>query len=402
MTKTSLFPPETPPCGNLFAQRGFVLPFVLMTLAAISLVAFSAYAALERSSAYMRALQDQARVAAAFQSAEAEATFRFLTSAAVPGGLRDGAIADLTSGLVLGLDDPNAPAVAADLWRGDGSVRRSVAGDVPVLVSYRDSGGLAAINLLREEKLITYFEVAGFAREDATRLAAELGDYMDGDKERRFLGAEGADYLLYQRPPPTDAALRHVLELTRLLSIPPDLGDRFWNSLMAITTLDRNTALIKPDFALPPLIGTLTEEFDDVGADVVSLATLTNPRPGPRARFLLTTVDQRGIYRIIEVEKSVNHLAKPFKRAFISAGPTAPTDGLADPANPETSSLRSPAPDDAAPEEDRQANNDPDADPNAAPNTDANTDANGINDAEIAPSNDGAGAVIPLILPAYP
>ncbi|MEL6506152.1 MAG: hypothetical protein AAFR29_00835 [Pseudomonadota bacterium] len=365
------------------AQSGFVLPFVLMTLAAISLVAFAAYAALERSSLYMRALQDQARVAAAFQSAEAEATFRFLTSVAVPGGIRDGAIADLSSEFVLGIDDPNAPTSTVDLWRGDGSVRRSVAGDVPVLVSYRDSGGLAAINLLRDEKLIAYFEVAGFAREDANRLAAELGDYMDGDNERRFLGAESADYRLYQRAPPTDAPLRHVLEMTRLLSIPPELGDRFWNSLMAITTLDRNTALVKPDFALPPLIGTLTEEFDEASADIVSLATLTNPRPGPRARFLLTTSNQRGIYRIIEVEKSVNHLVKPYKRSFISAGPTAPTGRLTDAATTHGSTDPAPEPRKTAPEEDRQANNDPDT-----TQKDADT-----GDRE---------PVIPLVLPAYP
>ena len=308
-----------------FAEQVFVLPFVLMTLAAISMIAFSAYTALDRSAAYMRNLQDQSRISLAFQSAEAEATYRLLTSVAVPGGLRIGGANDDLSSLVLGVESEGPTAFVADMWGANGELRRSGATQTPILVSYRDSGGLAAVNLLREEGLTALFGIAGFDPDDAAKLAAELADYIDPDKERRFQGAESGDYRLYQRRAPTDSPLRHITEMTRILSIPPELGDRFWNALTTITTLDKSSAIIKPAFTLPPLIGTLTESDVENSNNIVSQAFLNNPRPGQRARFLLTTDNQRGIYRMVEVEKTVNDLRKPFRRFFINAGPTAPT-----------------------------------------------------------------------------
>lgn len=308
-----------PPSNKLSAsEHGFVLPFVLLTVAAISLIAISSYNALSKSANYMRLLQQTSTAQIALATAEAETTYRFLISIGDIGSMR--------------IPDPNAPLSAdaffldsepidptdENYWDANGGVKQSTTKDTPVLVSYRDISGFAPINRYEEVDLVNLFEFSGFAPADATKLAAELADFIDSDTERRFRGGERPDYRIYGIDPPTDSPIRNAVEIANLLSIPKDLGDAFWKNFAEITTVYMSTNTVKPSFASPVMEALVNASADSEFQDDIQQLIASDRRLKERARFLLTLPGADGASRTVEIEKSANNVQKPFKRYLVS------------------------------------------------------------------------------------
>ncbi len=305
-------------------QNGFILPFVLLTIAAISLIAISSYNALNRSTEYMRLLQQKTVQERALISAEAETIYRFMISVADTGGMRIPGENETLLDLALDNDNTDLPPARGEIWSADGGIRQSNTQSLPVIVSYRDITGYAPLNGLDEPALGQLFTFAGFASTDAEKLAAELSDFMDTDNERRFRGGERPEYRLYGKPPPSNSPLRHVLEIGDLLSIPEEMGEIFWKNLSEITTIYPLNSTIKPIFALPILEDTFSQQGGINETTTIQQLISSDERPRDRARFLLGIPGAGGSSRSIEIEKSANHVEKPFKRFLISER----TDGI--------------------------------------------------------------------------
>ncbi len=309
-------------------QSGFVLPFVLLTIAAVSLVATSTYLSLSQSTSLLIRLQDRTALEIAVMSAEAETLFAYTTGTAgenglqlpVPGVATPTAADMLTGGSGVAFD----PTM---IWAPDGAIRQSATHSLPILVGYRDASGLAPINRLEEDKLAALMTLAGFDGEDALKVAAELADFIDTDVIRRIRGAERSDYRLFQKTPPPDSPLRRLAEIQGLLSLPDQLGDAFWQALIAMTTLSPNSSSMSAAFAPAPLIGPVVED-DEFGMGFGS----TTMRPTNRARFFFLAPSMAkgkgGFVRIIEIEKVVNAAPDPVRRTLVTEGYFEPDEIL--------------------------------------------------------------------------
>lgn len=311
-------------------QDGFILPFVLVTIAAISLIAISCYNAITKAGTYSRALQDRSLAARALMTAEAETTYTFLKSAAGDGEIivppRGLSIDILVAGLEISGDgDTPLPS-----WSALGGIHQSTTLGPQVLVSYRDASGFIPINKLPVEQLRKVYEFAGFATKDAAKLAAETSDFIDADNERQIQGAERANYRLFNKPPPANSPVRLAIELNGLLSIPSELGSHFWRNFSESIAPVSQATDINRDFILPALEPYFVEDTASFnpGLSARGLAGL-NKRPGTRARFLLVIPGIRGESRAIEIEKTVRNLQKPFKRLLVSE--RVGTDGVYEP-----------------------------------------------------------------------
>jgi len=309
-------------------QSGFVLPFVLLTIAVVSLVATSTYLSLSKSTSLLINLQNRTAVEIALMSAEAETVFAFTTGTAGADGLQlpvPGTAAPTAADLLTG--GSGAPLDPAMIWSPDGTIRQSSTNGLPILVGYRDASGLAPINRLDEEKLAGLMVLAGFEGEDALKVAAELADFIDTDVIRRVRGAERSDYRLFQKSPPPDSPLRRLAEIQGLLSLPDQLGEAFWQAMTALTTLNPNSFSMNAAFAPAPLVGPVVED-DEFSSGFGG----TTMRPTNLARFFFLSPDlargKGGFVRIIEIEKVVNAAPDPVRRTLVTEGFFEPDDIL--------------------------------------------------------------------------
>lgn len=305
------------------SEAGFILPFVLVVLSCLALIAAAAFGAVSKAVSVMTALEEGSAEDAALATAEAQAAFAFLTSTPVSEGLWLGApavAADDPSGeptvadrLAAGTLDPGAVA-SDDYWRGNGAARSVFANGRRITVQYRDAGGLFALASANEDRTAVFLELLGLSRDAASEMAARIADYEDPDHVRRFRGAERADYRLFSRPPPTNSPLRNPEELGRVLGFFEVAPPGFWREVLDFATTDQGVLLA---YAAPPRLLPLASAVgaDDGGLDAISSQTR---RPSGRARFLLhVTGEGRSRTRAVDIRRPPPISQAPFQRFMV-------------------------------------------------------------------------------------
>ncbi len=300
-------------------QKGFALPFALVAIAAMAIIAAIGFRAVSDSTSVMNALQADIATERALVSAEAEAVFVYLTSAPVSGGIASGQAAAAADPVFdVNPVDPNERD-PSQYWRADGQARSSGTPAQPVRVVYRDAAGLAPITSLPEDTLAAFLRKAGFEREDAPQFAARIGDYQDDDVNRRFRGAERADYRLFGAPPPTNSPLRAYQETASVLGVPDSAPPGFWTYLAEYGRFGRGGGF-KPAFA-PPEIADLFPERGGfaLNPDPAEVAEAGDLRPSATARFLLETPIVNGLTRrrAVEIMRTAAAADVPFRREWI-------------------------------------------------------------------------------------
>ena len=265
-------------------------------------------------------------------NAESELLYTFLIAQGVNNGMlaREGAALNsggLDTGFGAGFDNGGSglftedadPSEIPGFWGANGSIKKSMTGNLDVLVSYRDVTGLAPINMLTEDQRRRFFGGFGFDRVGAEKLTAELEDFIDEDQVPVALGAERSEYRLRQKKHPTNSPLRAPQEMQALLSIPPDLGDQFWIDMLRLTTVENSFSVINYRFSHPRLKDILENSsiFGDSEENSLSAFLSELARPTERARFLLVTTGESPVERAIEIEKTVVKLGKPFSKSLI-------------------------------------------------------------------------------------
>jgi len=149
-------------------------------------------------------------------------------------------------------------------------------------------------------------------------LTAEFLDYTDADNARIFRGAEKSDYRFFNKSPPTNSPIRNITEISKLLSMPENLGSEYWDNFAFITVTRAKRSIVQPAFAIPAIREAFKAEDLFGNIDFRDEIAQQDLRPLNQARFLLTIPGSIPLSRAIEIEKRVNDVQKPFRRTLIS------------------------------------------------------------------------------------
>lgn len=303
-------PPKGPVRGRKTPDHGgFVLPTVLIFLAIFSLIILTVAISVRQGQNLAQRFSDQAKLRTALSAAEAHLSYIWLSSPAADYGVE--ILSNRRDDFAGILDiEPPAAEETGPVWRADGSFILFQSSEVDVYVSYRDVLGLISLTSTDSALLKAWLEGrVGISTSESTRLIATLRDYTDEDDQRRFQGAERADYRQRNRPAPTNSPLRNHAELgsilgwdqvltgaglrlfeeTTLAAVGPEPVDAFELPIITALKEDEKTSL-------------LSEGPDSIFATDVSLRT----RPSPRGRFHLTAMlnsTGQARTRIIELER---------------------------------------------------------------------------------------------------
>lgn len=306
-------------CQPKSRQEGFVLPLVLVAIAALAIITLAAYRSISNTIEILDKLRADTEAARALQSAEAEATFVFLTSASAPGGLITQPEIFAAFNSVIDTTDPTGLS-PSEFWQATGARRISTASALPVEVTYFDAAGAAPIGVLPVADLVRILTASGFDSTDAQTLAARIADYQDSDVRRQLRGAERAEYRLFGEEPPTNSPIRVYSELDKVLGFSDIATSENWIILQDYMRFGGRSSQFKTNFSIPKLTEVFsstsfsavagTAQNDEFGNDIL----ITNS-----ARFLLRTLPDTGLTRLraVEIMRTPNAADAPFRREWL-------------------------------------------------------------------------------------
>jgi len=305
------------------STAGFVLPYVLLVIAILSVTTIIVAERLQKLTHSMASIQGQFETEQALLNAEAEAIYVILTGKPHELALdvnpltpyRNPFIADLNS-------EPENDEIVADLWSVLRGQRIANQYDLPVLVSLQDASGLVSVNESSSEQLERLLIANGVQPNKAEILIARLQDYLDLDNRRRFKGAERSDYRLRRMDAPSNSPIRNFDELSNVLGWNEVLDDINLHDLMDMVTLQPGDVVAQA-FATPNLLKIIDLDRNPslssgIDADIGNLL-LNNKRLSGVYRLVFFVETEPGAYRkrVLEIKKQPGNIISPFKRFFV-------------------------------------------------------------------------------------
>ncbi len=306
------------------SQSGFVLPYVLIVIAIMSIVITLAAGRIQKTSNLFIEIEERSEAKLALASAEAQATYVFLTSVPYIEGVNLTPVQGLTL-LRVGSEKSSENDYTPDVWKASGEDRVVNTNGGDVICEYRDISGFVPLNGSEPkyiEALLTYLGVGTSEKESLT---AKLFDYKDVDNSRRFQGAEKAGYRLKNLPSPTNAPLRSFSELSNVMGwneLLEKSGDR---KVMSLTTLSTETYHMKTTFMNPGFADSI--DVDEVGSQTsVDSIVRAGLYPTNVGRFTCRLKLRSGdiFLQSTEVEKTIGQLKAPFNKFLVYEAIDAP------------------------------------------------------------------------------
>ena len=310
-------------------ESGFVLPYVLVIIAVLSIVTMIAADRLQRSVKALDSLQAQSRVEVVMASAEAEALYSLMTGNTVEGGVdinpeslvktefgyigKDGRI--LNEQDVRDVSDP-------DVWGVNGQVRQSNQNQRRVFVALQDLSGVLSLSNGSDENLGELFSYLGVSSEESRTLLAKLRDYSDSDNNRTFRGGERADYRMKDRSPPANSPLRNHEELSRILDWDDALPEWDISEFKSLTTV-LPTNPVRERYLLPELTGIVElstgEEDNSGGADFLQAIASLSQDASNETRLIFWVEKEGGLYtkRVVDVKRTSASIDVPFRKYWV-------------------------------------------------------------------------------------
>lgn len=328
---TQACPPPSPSRAPR-AQRGFVLPYVLATIAILSLIAVLGANTLRAAQVNLRRLDSHDQLRIALADAEAIVLDTFLTSTVVRQGLYLGARqTGVDFELEFGGGEAESDLDETLVWNAVGGVRALEIDGVGVSVAYQDAGGLVSLYSSDPSLVDALLQTLAGAGGSVDQLAAKLGDFVDADDTRRFTGGERADYRMARRPAPTNSPVRSWAELGAVLgwAEQPFYRDR---SLLNYITFFPGSSSPRVAGMTTSLAATLTRDqrrVREVEDPLSDSGVVSSLYPTPRARFTLTAISPdgaSGLRRIIEAERTAGAPDFAVARRLIAEYPLSPVD----------------------------------------------------------------------------
>lgn len=312
------------------AQSGFVLPFALAVIAVIAVIAAFVGGRIYDAQQTVFRIQTNNDIDRALFSAEAKATFVFLTAPPAPGGF-------LTSSRPVNEDaylvgDPPVELDDLDeneLWLSTGGRRRDAYEGVDVLISIQDINGLVSLESTEDRILSKFVQSFDISENDADALVAKLRDFTDVDSRRRFRGAERADYRLRAAPPPTNSPLRSLGELKNIDGWRETGLAENIDFLRLATARRTTTRPYSPNMPADLRKRAPIEDWDPDSDDIFAASTAVRGYPSSRARMRLVAVDRNrglGVERLIEVQRRPDALDVPYERVLVYERPLTPSE----------------------------------------------------------------------------
>ncbi len=222
------------------AQRGFVLPAVLVVVGVVSLIFLVAITALDSLADQTRRIVDEVRFRQAALSLEAEAAWFAATRPLAPAAID------------LGEAPGGLPAIIALDGRAYASASPS-----GLTVSLQDEAGLINLDALDQNGMARLFTELGAAPAMRGRMADRLADFLDPDDLKRLEGAEAPDYRHAGLPPPPDAPLRRTAQLFGLMGWGQQVDPAAWSRMRDVVTADPTTAVVNANTAPRPALRVL-------------------------------------------------------------------------------------------------------------------------------------------------
>ncbi|MCX7240226.1 MAG: type II secretion system protein GspK [Burkholderiales bacterium] len=226
------------------SQRGFVLILTLLVLVIVALAAgyFSERVSrsvelAERSNQNVSAMIDMA-------STRAEILYRLSTTSMTEYGLGRG-------GSLIQLDN------------------RPYSGSGDTLLRVQDDRGLLNLNASEDDRLQRLLGMLGIAADQRPHLIDTLRDYIDSDDLHRLNGAEKAEYLALNLPPPPNRNLATPWEAHAIIGW--RTAPQLWQNarLVELTTTGVATG-INPNTAPMEILVTLPGFTDDLAQRVIA------------------------------------------------------------------------------------------------------------------------------------
>ncbi|WP_416878451.1 hypothetical protein [Litorimonas sp.] len=316
-------------------ESGFVLPYVLVVIAVLSIVTLIAADRLQRSVKALDTLQAQSRNEVLLASAESEALYSLMTGTTVEGGVDINPESLIRTefgyigknGEILNEQDVRDVS-EPDVWGVNGEVRQSDAGQSlsqnpkVVYVALQDLSGVISLSNGSEENLQQLFESLGVSAEESRGLFAKLRDYSDADNNRTFRGGERADYRMKDKASPANSPLRNHEELSRILDWDSPLSEWDLSELKRLTTI-LPTNPLRERYLLPELSGIVEfssgEDERAGGADFLeSIATLSQDASND-TRLIFWVEKEGGLYtkRVVDVKRTSASLDVPFRKYWV-------------------------------------------------------------------------------------
>jgi general secretion pathway protein K len=139
-------------------------------------------------------------------------------------------------------------------WKPDGRPYRVSLFGEDMVVSVQDASGMISLNKADPITLARTFVNSGLAQSKAQDLAAAIADWRDSDSERRFGGAEKADYLAAGIVgAPANAPFGRIDELREVLG----MTEAAYQSILPLVTTDSDLRSVNLDVAPLPVLKAL-------------------------------------------------------------------------------------------------------------------------------------------------
>ena len=211
-------------------QRGYLLPIVLFSSAAILIFVAAAYSQVMRQVDDIRRLAANGEFAIAKVSAKAELVYRFMTEPTTVFGF------GLAPGTALRVDNRPYSLPSAGVY-----------------VRVQDAAGLIDANRVDLNVWRRLGEFVGVPADRRDMLADRILDFIDDDDFRRLNGAERDDYTAAQREPPPNRPLESTLSLQSVLGwealLPGAMSEQFIGALTVGAT-----GRVNPNAAPPAVL----------------------------------------------------------------------------------------------------------------------------------------------------
>lgn len=300
-------------------EGGFVLPYVLVTIAILSIASLIALERLSAANAMVASFQGRSSAEAAFANVENQLLYVVLSAEPVEGGLH--VFPPQTSGADPNLSRRKALVPKDKFWSAKAQPRVFKTPYGPVSVTYRDSGAFVPLNTAPMQDIAKTLQILGVGPDASRQAAARLIDYRDSDNMRSFRGAERADYRLHKLSGPANSPLRDYAELRQILGWDKIVKTVGLDRIMRLTTLDPKGYLKQiymDEFLISALgLANSVAGASRVGASIDERAQ--DKYPSDRGRFVLRYKAPNGeiLEKAIEIERRINQLGQPFRKYLV-------------------------------------------------------------------------------------